>query len=89
MTQLKYMTDTIRLGRKGQVTIPKKIRDMGHLKEDDQLIVTNMPGGDIILRKKIIENPIDRALEIISNAPHFDWRKAWKEVLEERKRERS
>ena len=89
MAQQTHMTDEVRLGKKGQVTIPKKIREMDSLKEDDTFIVTHMPGGDIILRKQITVHPIDRALEIIRNAPHFDWRKAWKEVVEERRRERS
>lgn len=89
MTQQIYMTDEVRVGKKGQVTIPRKMRDADKLKEADTLKVTYMPGGDFIFRKKVTHDPVDKALEILRTVPDFDWRKAWKEVVEERRRERA
>ncbi|MBI2136678.1 AbrB/MazE/SpoVT family DNA-binding domain-containing protein [Candidatus Woesearchaeota archaeon] len=89
MAQQIYMTDTLRLGKKGQVTIPKKIRDIDNLRENDTLVVTHMPGGEIMLRKKVIGTPEDMMLDAIRKAPDFNFEKAWREVLEDRKRERS
>ena len=88
MEQLhEFFTDTIRMGKKGQITIPKIIRDEDELNENDVLIVTHMSGGDIVLRKKKVQKPEDRMLKIIRSIPPFDWRQAWKEVEEERKME--
>lgn len=38
--------------------------------------------------KQKIKTPEDRLIEIVKKVPHFGWKKAWKEVKEERKRER-
>jgi len=84
-----FYTDKVKLGKKGQVTIPKKIRDEDKLKENDVFIVVHIPGGDIILRKRQIKAPEDMMLEAIRRAPKFDAEAAWREVLEERKRERA
>ncbi len=87
MTQQIYMTDEVKLGKKGQVTLPRKMRELNKFKEDDRFIVTNMPGGEIILRKKLIRTTEDMMLDALDKVPDFDFDKAWKEVLEERKRE--
>jgi AbrB family looped-hinge helix DNA binding protein len=84
-----FMSGRIRIGKKGQVTLPKKIRDEDGLEEDDVLIVTHTPGGDIILRKQHVQAPEDLMLDAIRKAPPFDWRAAWREVREERRRERA
>ncbi len=83
-----FFTDKVKLGKKGQITIPKKIRDDDELKENDVFIVVHRPGGEIVLQKKKIISPEDRMLEVIRSIPPFDWRQAWKEVVEERKSER-
>ena len=77
-----YLTTEAKLGKKGQITIPKKIRD-------DVFIVTHAPGGDIVLHKKKVVDGVDMILKAIEQAPKFDWRQAWEEIKAERKRERS
>ena len=42
-----------------------------------------------IMEKQSSKMPEDRLLEIVKKVPHFNWREAWKEVKEERKKERS
>ncbi len=81
--------EKVRIAQKGQITIPKSIRDEDGLKEDDMLLVTHMPGGDIILRKQIPKRPEDLMLDAIRRSPPFDANKAWEEVKAERLRERS
>ncbi|MBI4145897.1 AbrB/MazE/SpoVT family DNA-binding domain-containing protein [Candidatus Woesearchaeota archaeon] len=83
----EFYTDKVKLGKKGQITIPKKIRDEDKLQEDDLFIVTHLPGGDIILKKKKVKTPEDKLWAILRTMPKFDWRKAWEEVREERRRE--
>lgn len=87
--QYTFMTGKVKLGKKGQITLPKKIRDEDKLKENDIFIITHTASGDIILRKKQLKTPEDVMIEAIESAPHFDWRDAWKEVEHERNRERS
>ncbi len=79
----------VRLGKKGQITIPKKIRAGKGWKEDDAFIVSEMAGEEIMIKKESEKKPEEVMLEIIRSLPKFDWRKAWKEVEEERKKERS
>ncbi len=84
----QFMVMTAKLGKKGQITIPKKIRDEDSLKEDDAFKVTHMPGGDIILTKKATEKtPDEQFFEFLEGLPPFDAKKAWKEVEAERDRE--
>ena len=42
------ITKMVRLGRKGQMVLPKEVRDSLGLKEGDRLIVT-VEGGHVIL----------------------------------------
>ena len=69
------------MGKKGQVIIPKKMRDEDGLEEDDKFVVTHMPGGDIILRPVNIETPEEKMMRVIARVPKFDARKAWEEVV--------
>ncbi len=77
------------MAKRGQITIPKPIRDEDGLREDDFFIMTHLPGGDILLRKQKLKQPEDVMLEAIMKAPSFDADKAWQEIKAERRRERS
>ena len=83
------ITEKVRLAKKGQITIPKSIRDEDGLLEDDLFIVTHLPGGDLVLRKQQEKQPEDLMLEAIMKVPSFDAKEAWEEVKSERRRERS
>lgn len=89
--ELKYafLTTKVKLGNKGQITIPKKIRDQDMLRESDTFIVTHTFSGDIVLKKQKIKTPEDLIFESIQKASKFNWREAWKEVVKERSKERS
>jgi len=84
----EYFTETVRLGKKGQITIPKQIRDEDRLREDDYFIVSHTPGGNIILTKQTVKTPEDLMLEIVMRSPPFDWRAVWEEIKKERKLEK-
>ncbi len=76
----------VTLGKKGQLTIPKIIRDQAHLHEDDTFMLSQTPGGDIIIRKiKDVEAPEEKLLQLLEKLPKFDFKKAWAEVVEERR----
>ena len=81
--------EKVRIAKKGQITIPKTIRDEDGLLENDILIVTHLPGGDLVLRKQHEKQPEDLMLEAIMKAPSFDADEDWEEVKAERRRERS
>ncbi len=83
------ITDKVKLGRKGQITIPKRIRDADGLAEDDTFIVTRIQGGEIIIRRQKVRSPEDLMLDAISRMPRFDPNEAWQEVRMERKQERA
>ena len=82
-----FKTYKVKLGKKGQFTIPKKIRQKYSLKEKDALTITPMSGGEMIVRRSAEKTPVDRIFAFIESLPPIDWEKAWKEILEERKKE--
>ncbi len=81
--------EKVRIAKKGQITIPKAIRDEDGLQEDDIIIITHLPGGDMVLRRQQIKEPEDLMLKAIMKAPSFDADTAWEEVKAERRRERT
>ncbi len=83
-----FMVDTVKLAKKGQITIPKSIRDEDGFQENEVFVISHLPGGEIVLRPQKLKNPEERMLELIRAAPSFDAKAAWKEVREERRRER-
>ena len=87
------MESEVEVGNKGQITIPKKMRDDQHLKRKDILTVIQMPGGDIIFKKKIKKDPFDMIIDAIKQGkkevPDFDAEEAWLEVEADRAKERS
>ncbi|MBI2140170.1 AbrB/MazE/SpoVT family DNA-binding domain-containing protein [Candidatus Woesearchaeota archaeon] len=88
MEQQSLIIETIKVGKKGQITLPIKIREMDNIREHDRLKLSHMPNGNMVLTKiNIGKTPEDEMLEIIDRAPRFDWRKVWKEMEEERARE--
>ncbi len=84
-----FMTDKVKLGNKGQLTIPKKIRDESNYKKNDTFILKRMPSGTMTLEKQQKSDPYDMMFKAIAMAPKFNADKAWEEVRAERKRERS
>lgn len=83
----QLISKKVRIGRKGQLTIPKKIRDKSYLKENDILIISETPGGDFLIRRTKEATPEDRMFAILAKIPPFDWKKAWREVKEERRKD--
>ncbi len=77
-----------RLGKKGQLTLPKRMRDEDSLIEGDEFAVVRLPSGDIILQKIRSNAPENRIFDAIGKMPDINWRQAWKEVESERARER-
>ena len=80
--------EQVKLGKKGQITIPKKIREEEHLKEDDVFIVQHNTGGNIILTKQTTKAPEDIMLEAIMRAPKINAKAAWEEIKKERRLDR-
>lgn len=88
MKEYKVITKIVKLGKKGQITIPRKIRKEENFKENDKFVLTHITNGELILKKKKYDSPEKRLLNLIKTFKPFDWRKAWEEVREERKRDR-
>lgn len=54
---------TSKLSSKGQVTIPKSVRDRLDLVTGDELIIIALENGDIIIRKPTLEDYVKEAEE--------------------------
>ncbi len=84
-----FFSEEVKLGRKGQLTIPKKLREEDGLKENDVFRLTHFSGGSIVLEKKKKNIPEIALFEFLDTIQKIDWRKAWEEVKAERKIERN
>jgi AbrB family looped-hinge helix DNA binding protein len=82
----ELIIETIKIGRRGQVTIPKNVRTAEALRIGDRLKIVRQPTGTIYLTKIPKEkNPFDRLMTVLEKVPKFDAEKAWKEVERERR----
>ena len=87
--EFSFNVQKLRIAKRGQITIPKKMRDRQHLRDNDVLLLMQLPSGDIVLRKEEIQKPEDMILRALQKAPAFDSKTAWKEVKAERAQERA
>lgn len=81
-------TDVVKMGKKGQITLPKLVRDEENYRDGDEFTLSQMPGGDLMLHKITEKTPEEKLLDFLETVPKFDWRKAFREIEEERNRER-
>ena len=80
------MSGLIKVGRRGQITLPKAMRVVEGLKRGDKLKLVRQPTGTIYLTKIPKEkDPFERLMKLIKTFPKFDAEKAWKEVERERR----
>ncbi|MBI2584143.1 MAG: hypothetical protein HYW25_05730 [Candidatus Aenigmarchaeota archaeon] len=84
----KFLTAKVKVGARGQITIPKAIRHEDKIRARDTLKVTHHPGGEIVLKKIESESPEERMLAILKRTPKIDAEKAWREIVREREMER-
>ncbi|MBI5072489.1 AbrB/MazE/SpoVT family DNA-binding domain-containing protein [Candidatus Woesearchaeota archaeon] len=89
MQEFSFTVQKLKIAKRGQITLPKKMRERQHLRDNDILLLMQLPSGDIVLRKEEIQKPEDMILQAIQKAPPFDTKAAWKEVKAERARERA
>lgn len=86
--EYEFIEKTVRVGARGQITIPKKMRKFKNLKEKEEIRVFLLPGGEMVVKKVEGKAPEDRILEIVSNAPKINFKDAWSEIQKEREVER-
>ena len=73
------------LGERGQIVIPKEIRDKEGIEPEDRLRVIDLDGELIITVEKKDKKPEIRALELLKHAKFSE--KDWKDILRERRKE--
>ena len=82
----ELISDVIKVGRRGQITLPKDVRIAENLKRGDRLKLVRQPTGTIYLTKVPKEkDPFERLMKILEKVPKFDAEKAWSEVERERR----
>lgn len=83
----ELISGIIKIGRRGQITLPKTLRVVEDLRRGDKLKLVRQPTGTIYLTKLAKEkDPFERLMKVLEKVPKFDFEKAWKEVQEERRR---
>ena len=83
----ELISGVIKIGRRGQITLPKTVRVAEDLRRGDKLKLVRQPSGSIYLTKLPKEkDPFERLMKVLEKVPKFDFGKTWKEVQEERRR---
>ncbi|MBI1935410.1 AbrB/MazE/SpoVT family DNA-binding domain-containing protein [Candidatus Woesearchaeota archaeon] len=75
----------VKIGERGQIVIPKEIREKEHIKPEDRLRLINIEREIIIKIDKHEKQPELRALEILNEAKLTE--KDWQEILRMRQKE--
>ncbi len=70
--EFSFSVQKLKIAKRGQITLPKKMRERQHLRDNDILLLMQLPSGDIVLRKEEIHKPEDMILRAIQKAPAFD-----------------
>ena len=83
-----FVKKTVKIGKRGQITLPKSIRTIEKITENEKLNIIKLPSGAMFIKKVIKETPEDNIIKIISSVKKIDFEKAWKEVQKEREMER-
>lgn len=60
----------MRISKRGQITIPKKLRDQFGMHHNVEVEITIADGGLLIRKQTESEHPVDRVFEILAQAPH-------------------
>ena len=58
------MTQEVTLTSQHQITIPKKVREMLHLRGGDRLAITILPGSKLVLKPKRLIDADDPAYQL-------------------------
>ena len=60
----------MRVSERGQITIPKRLRDRFGMHHNVEVEITPTDGGLIIRKRAAVEHPIDRVYGILSRIEH-------------------
>ena len=79
----------VKVGERGQVTIPKRIRRLVDLQPKSKLRVLLLPDKSIVLKKVEEESPEDKLVRLLNSvSSSIDVEKIWKEIEDEREEDR-
>lgn len=85
--QERVVSKIIKVGERGQIVIPKTVRNLEGIKPKSLLKITNYGTGTIVISKvKEVEGPEERFLELIEKIKLP--KNAWEEIQKERHIER-
>lgn len=60
----------MRISERGQITIPKKLRDQFGMHHTVEVEITVAEGGLLIRKRTESEHPVDRVFGILNRTPH-------------------
>ncbi|MBI2543198.1 MAG: AbrB/MazE/SpoVT family DNA-binding domain-containing protein [Candidatus Aenigmarchaeota archaeon] len=73
-----------KVGERGQIVIPKSMRDSEHIKPNQILRIKNIPGAIIIEKPSIVKSPEEKILETLTKIKVKFTEKDWEQVHKER-----
>ena len=62
----------MRISKRGQITIPKRLRDQSGLSQDAEVEITPTARGLLIQKKSAAEHPVDRVRGILDGICDVD-----------------
>lgn len=62
----------MRISERGQITIPKQLRDRFGMNHNVEVVITPTDDGLLIQKRKSVKHPVDRVYAVIDNALNTD-----------------
>ena len=62
----------MRISERGQITIPKQLRDRFGMNHNVEVVITPTDDGLLIQKRKSAKHPVDRVYAVIDNALNTD-----------------
>ncbi len=81
---MKTEKSYVKVGERGQVVIPKSMRDSAHIRPNQILRMKNIPGAIVIEKPSTIKSPEEKILEIFNKTKVKFTEKDWEEIHKER-----
>ena len=81
---MKIEEKYVKVGERGQVVIPKTMRDSEHIKPNQILRIKNIPGAIVIEKPSTVKSPEEKILEILTKTKARFTEKDWEQIHKER-----
>ena len=82
---MKFEHKYAKVGARGQIVIPKSMRDSSGIRPNQILRIKSLPGAIVIEKPSQVKSPEERILEVFTKSKAKFTKSDWEEVIKERR----